>query len=450
MSTVQYRKSLPVIAEPDVLVCGTGLAGIGAAVAAARNGASVMAIDRMGFAGGFFTNVIGSAFDGFVYEETGKPVVGGLVFEMLERMGVIEPGQGPHLSYNVNGDFTEVEKHPDRVIPRTDPELFKKAADDLLTGADVRLLFHTQVSDVIVKGDRVETVIVSNKDGLVAVRPKTVIDATGDGDVAAWAGCPYEKAESLQPMSLHFRIAFVELTFELRRKCAAVLEKARSEGKVGLYGGPWPATFSGRDIYFNVIRVPGDATDPDDWTHAEIQGRRDAWTMFELWKDELPEFKDAYFFTSGPTAGARESRRIVGDYTLTGDDIRQAKRQDDVVVLGAWRIDRHPEQEAGYHEQPVVPPYDISYRTLLPQGIDNLWVAGRCHSATSEALASSRVTANAMGMGQAAGTAAAMASSGGIGGAGSREVPISELQDRLLAANVILDSGLAIGKPVAR
>ena len=450
MSTVQYRKTLPVVAEPDVLVCGTGLAGIGAAVAAARNGASVMAVDRMGFAGGFFTNVIGSAFDGFVYEETGKPVVGGLVFEMLERMGVIEPGQGPHLSYNVNGDFTEVEKHPDRVIPRTDPELFKKAADDVLTGADVRLLFHTQVSDVIVKGDRVETVIVSNKDGLVAVRPKTVIDATGDGDVAAWAGCPYEKAESLQPMSLHFRIAFVELTFELRRKCAAVLEKARSEGKVGLYGGPWPATFSGRDIYFNVIRVPGDATDPDDWTHAEIQGRRDAWTMFELWKDELPEFKDAYFFTSGPTAGARESRRIVGDYTLTGDDIRQAKRQDDVVVLGAWRIDRHPEQEAGYHEQPVVPPYDISYRTLLPQGIDNLWVAGRCHSATSEALASSRVTANAMGMGQAAGTAAAMASSGGVGGTGSRGVPIGELQDRLLAANVILDSGLATGKSIKR
>ena len=450
MPTVQYRKSLPVVAEADVLVCGTGLAGIGAAVAAARNGASVMAVDRMGFAGGFFTNIIGSAFDGFVYEETGKPVVGGLVFEMLERMGVIKPGQGPHLSYNVNGDFTEVEKHPGRVIPRTDPELFKRAADDVLTESGVRLLFHTQVSDVIVKGDRVDTVIVSNKDGLVAVKPKTVVDATGDGDVAAWAGCPYEKAESLQPMSLHFRIAFVELTFELRRKCAAVLEKARAKGKVGLYGGPWPATFSGRDIYFNVIRVPGDATDPDDWTHAEIQGRRDAWTMFELWKEELPEFKDAYFFTSGPTAGARESRRIVGDYTLTGDDIRQAKRQDDVVVLGAWRIDRHPEHETGYHEQPVVPPYDISYRTLLPQGIDNLWVAGRCHSATSEALASSRVTANAMGMGQAAGTAAAMASSAGVGGKGSREVPIGELQDRLLAADVILDSGLATWKSIIR
>ena len=129
---------------------------------------------------------------------------------------------------------------------------------------------------MIVKGERVDTVIASNKDGLVAIKPRTVIDATGDADVAAWAGCPYEKAESLQPMSLHFRIGFVELTFELRRKCAAVLEKARAEGKIGLYGGPWPATFSGRDIYFNVIRTPGDATNPDDWTNAEIQGRRDA------------------------------------------------------------------------------------------------------------------------------------------------------------------------------
>ena len=441
MPGIEYTKTLPVVAEPDVLVCGTGLAGIGAAVAAARGGASVMAVDRMGFAGGFFTNIIGSAFDGFVYEGTGRPVVGGLVIEMLERMGVVEPGTATGLAFNVNGDFTEVEKHPDRIIPRTDPERFKRAADDVLTDSGVRPLFHSQVSDVIVKGDRIDTVIVSNKDGLVAIQPKYVIDATGDGDVAAWAGCPYEKAESLQPMSLHFRIGFVELTFELRRKCAAVLQKAREEGRIGLYGGPWPATFSGRDIYFNAIRTPGDCTDPDDWTNAEIQGRRDAWTMFELWKEALPEFEDAYFFTSGPTAGARESRRIVGDYTLTGDDVRQGRRQDDVVVLGAWRIDRHPEGESGYHNMPMVPPYDIPYRTLLPQGVDNLWVAGRCHSATSEALASSRVTANAMGMGQAAGTAAAIAVATG---GGTRDVAITELQDRLLAAGAILDPTAAM------
>ena len=150
---------------------------------------------------------------------------------MLERMGVVEPAQARHLSYNVNGDFTEVEKHPDRVIPRTDPELFKKASDDVVVESGVNPLFHTQVSDVIMRGDRVDSVVVSNKDGLVAIRPKYVIEATGEADVATWAGCPYEVAESLQPMSLHFRIDFVDLTFDLRRKCAAVLQKARAEGK---------------------------------------------------------------------------------------------------------------------------------------------------------------------------------------------------------------------------
>lgn len=437
MPAFSYSKSLPIVAQPDVLVCGTGVAGIGAAVAAARQGATVLAVDRAGFAGGFFTNIIGSAFDGFVYEETGRPVVGGLVFEMLERMGVIEPDTGSSLQFNVNGDFTEVEKHPERLIPRTDPERFKLAADRILAEAGVHLLYHSQVADVVTAGGRIESVIVSNKAGLVAVKPKVVIDCTGDGDVAAWAGCPYEKAEGVQPMSIHFRVSNVELTFDLRRKCSDVLTKARAEGKIRPYGGPWPATFSGTDIYFNAVRTPGDSTDPDDWTRAEIQGREDAWRMFELWKSELPEFEKAHFFTSGPTAGSRESRRIVGDYTLTADDVRSGSKQDDVVVLGAWRIDRHPEESSGYHDQPEVPPYDIAYRTLLPQGVENLLVAGRCHSATSEALASSRVTANAMGMGQAAGTAAAIATSGEI--APVRDVDISNLQSSLLEQGCILD-----------
>jgi hypothetical protein len=130
----------------------------------------------------------------------------------------------------------------------------------------------------------------------------------------------------------------------------------------------------------------------------------------------------------------------LGDYMLTGEDVRQARRFDDVVVLGAWRLDRHPKGQAGYHDQPEVPPYDIPYRTLLPQGVSNLLVAGRCHSATSEALASSRVTANAMGMGQAAGTAAALAAQAGVT---TREVSVTGLQDRLTAAGAILDPAAA-------
>jgi len=443
-----FSKKIPITATPDVLVCGAGLAGIGAAVAAARLGANTLVVERNGFAGGFFTAIMGSAFDGFADERTGSPVVGGIVFEMLERMGVIQPGQGPHLRYNVNGDLLFVEMHPERIIPRCDPERFKRAADDILADAGVDVLFHTQVADVNTLHARVDTVIASNKSGLIAIRPKLVIDCTGDGDVAAWAGAPFEKAESLQAMSLHFRIGDLEPSFELRRRCAEVLQRAHQRGELNLYAGPHPATFSGRDVYFNATRYPGDNTDPADWTAAEIQGRHDAWKMFELWKAELTEFEDAYFMTSGPVAGARESRRIVGDYVLTGDDVRAGRDQEDVVVLGAWRLDRHPPDSAGYHDMPWTPPYAIGLRTLLPQRLENLLVAGRCHSATSEALASSRVTATAMGMGQAAGTAAALAIANRTT---VRELDITELQSRLRAAGAILEapkSGVVPGDPV--
>ena len=442
-----YAKQLPIIATPDVLVCGGGLAGIGAAVAAARQGARTLLVERNGFAGGFFTAVIGSAFDGFVDERTGAPVVGGIVFEMLERMGVIQPGQGPHLRYNVNGDLSFVEMHPERVIPRCDPERFKRAADAILLEAGVTVLYHTQVADVLTTAGHIDAVLVSNKAGLVAIKPKVVIDCTGDGDVAAWAGAPYEKAEALQPMSLHFRVAYLEPSFELRRRCAAVLLEAHQRGELGLYAGPYPATFSGRDVYFNATRTPGDNTDPADWTRAEIQGRRDAWQMFELWQAALPEFADAYFMTSGPVAGARESRRIVGDYVLTGADVRLGRRHDDVVVLGAWRLDRHPPDKPGYHDIPWTPPYDIPYRTLLPQGVENLLVAGRCHSATSEALASSRVTATAMGMGQAAGLAAAATVATGLS---PRQLNVQHLQDQIIGAGGILsvsESTVEVGNP---
>ncbi|NQW16022.1 MAG: FAD-dependent oxidoreductase [Chloroflexi bacterium] len=433
---ITYSKQLPVVAEPDVLVCGAGLAGIGAAVAAARGGAKTMVIERNGFAGGFFTANVGSAFDGFVDERTGAPVVGGIVFEMLERMGVIEPGNGRNISYNVNGDFNFVAMHPERVIPRCDPERFKRAADEILAEAGVQVLFHTQVADVISNDGHVESVIASNKSGLIAIEPKILIDCTGDGDAAAWAGAEFEKAESLQPMSLHFRIAYLEPHLDLRKRTAEVLSREFEAGRLGLYAGPYPATFSGRDIYFNATRTPGDNTSPEDWTQAEINGRHDAWTMFEAWKRELPEFEDAYFMTSGPVAGARESRRIIGDYVLNELDVAEGRRKEDVVLIGAWRMDQHPADKPGYHDIPWIPPYDIPYGTLLPVSFDNLLVAGRCHSATSAALSSSRVTATAMGMGQAAGTAAALAISADQP---PRDVNVTAIQDAIIAADGILE-----------
>lgn len=433
-----YSRTIPTTVQTDVLVCGGGLAGIGAAVAAARSGATTLLVERMGFSGGFFTAVIGSAFDGLIDTRSGRPVVGGIIFEMLDRMGILK-GRDPRTScFTYNGEISQVAEHPDWITPTTEPERFKKAADEILLDAGVNVLYHTQVADAVTRDGLIEAVIVSNKAGLMAIQPKVVIDCTGDADVAAWAGAPYEVNDPIQPMSLHFRVIDVHAPADmaLRDKCTELFQRAHAEGKLGSFGGPWPARFMKHDLYFNATRVPGNMTNPEDWTRAEIQGRKDAWTMFHLLKDNLEEFRDAYMMATGPTAGARESRRIVGLSMLTEEDIWAGRRQSDAVVLGGGKLDRHGNATATQHVEHLVPPYDVSYGTLVPQGVGNLLVAGRCHSATSAALASSRLTATAMGMGQAAGVAAALAAETG------RAVPdvdVPTVQSRILGQGGILE-----------
>jgi hypothetical protein len=161
------------------------------------------------------------------------------------------------------------------------------------------------------------------------------------------------------------------------------------------------------------VRVPGNAVDAADLTRAEMQGRRDAWTMFRAWKENVPGFEEAYFICSGPYIGIRETRRIQGAYVLTADDLRARRSFDDAIATGCWYLDVHPNSvtvgsaNRGGEFQPE--PYDIPYRSLVPRSVSNLLVAGRCHSATAEAASSTRVTCTAMAMGQAAGTAAALA-----------------------------------------
>jgi len=437
---IHYSRTLEATLRPDVLVCGGGVAGIGAAVAAARAGAKTMVVERMGFAGGFFTAVIGSSFDGLIDPYSGRPVVGGIVFEMLERLGVLQGRNPLSISFTYNGEISSLAEHPDWVVPRTEPERFKKAADDILTDGGVDVLFHTQVTDVVMRGQRIEAVLVSNKAGLVAIAPKVVVDCTGDADVAAWAGAPFEVHTEPQPMGLHFRLIDVHAPADmaLRAKCTALFERAQREGRLSNFGGPYPARFMAHDLYFNATRIPGDPTSPEDWTHAEIQGRRDAWAMYDLLHAELPEFRDSYFMASGPTAGARESRRILGEAILTAEDVREGRRQSDAVVVAAGKIDRHGNAPSTPHEEHVVPPYDIGYRTLLPRNVENLLVAGRCHSATSEALASSRLTAPAMGMGQAAGVAAALAA---LGDTDPHGLNVPFLQKALVAQGALLGVG---------
>lgn len=434
--------------QPDVLVVGGGCAGTAAAIAAARSGASTLLVERAGYCGGYVTNVVGPSLDGFVDLRSGLPIVGGVVLDLVRAAAcsdapLDDPGQMARTRFRFNTELVHNLEVADRHAIRFDLERFKLAADRLLTEAGARVLYHTVVADVVRDGPRVAGVVIANKAGLQVVRPRAVVDASGDADVVAFAGAPFDLDDSApQPMSLHFRVGRLRADAELRRACGAVLAEAHAAGRIGLYGGPWMGRVDDDDIYFNATRLAANPVDPDDLTAAEMQGRRDVRTMFELFKERLPAFRDAYLVGTGPAVGVRESRRIRCDDPLRAAAIAAAEPCADAVCLGGWWLDRHPAGSSGYHRHLMVRPYDIGYATLIPQELDNVWVAGRCHGAEQAALASSRVTVTCMAMGQAAGTAAALAARADVA---ARELDVPGLQRRLVEEGaVILDRADAV------
>ena len=436
-----FHRSLRVVAEPDVLVVGAGCAGTAAAIAAARSGASTLVVERAGYCGGYITNVVGPSLDGFVDLRSGLPIVGGVVLDLVRAAAFADvplddPERVAGTRFRFNTELGHNRAVADRHAIRFDLERFKLAADRLLTEAGARVLYHTTVADVVRDGPRVTGVVIANKAGLQVVRPRAVVDASGDADVVAFAGAPFDlDASAPQPMSLHFRIGRLPADAELRDACGAVLDEAHAAGRIGLYGGPWMGRVEDDDIYFNATRLSGNPVDPDDLTAAEMQGRRDVRTMFELFKERLPAFRDAYLVSTGPAVGVRESRRIRCDEPLRAAAIAAAEPRADVVCLGGWWLDRHPAASSGYHPHLLVRPYDIGYATLVPQELDNVWVAGRCHGAEQAALASSRVTVTCMAMGQAAGTAAALAARAD---ATARDLDVPGLQRRLAEDGAVI------------
>jgi len=364
--------------------------------------------------------------------------VGGIVLELLERSGVIKLPLRSRKLFEPCLDEAFLSRKHTKLPYAWDPERFKTVADAILKESGVSFMYHTKVVDVVVQRLRVTEVVVANKGGMVAIRPKVVIDCTGDADVAAWSGAPFEIDTMLQPMTTEFYLVNVDTggdRQELVDKCAVVLADAHDLGRLDVYGGPWISSPAPGVVRANTVRLAYDSSNPDQLTKAEVEGREVAWRIYELWKEALPEFKDAYFILSGPIAGPRESRRIVGEYVLTKDDIIANRSFGDAIVKGAWYLDRHPAHTPGAHNHGLIKAYDIPYRSLLPKRIDNLLVAGRCHSATSEALASSRVGVTAMGMGQAAGNAAAVAVGGHVL---PKDVDIAALRARLIEQGAVL------------
>lgn len=388
--------------EAEVVVCGGGCAGVAAALAAARAGSKVLLIEKAPFAGGIITSVGLPYFDGIAHITTKRVVVRGIALEILSRSEVCAPDARTVVAHNPT-------------IPNTFE--FKLLLDRMFAeqSGRLRVLYNSFICDVRTVAGRVESLLVANKDGLTEVRPKVVIDCTGDGDVAAWAGAPFEQSAEVQPLTLHFRIGNVSNMPGLSGLCRKALHAAQERGELPYYYGPGIMFLFAKDeVYVHGVRVPANPTDAADLSRAEAQGRADAHAMFRAWKRDIPAFADAYFIEAYPWIGVRESRRIIGRHVLSEDDLMTSRRFDDAIATGCWYLDLHPNKTVSgsandFDPRKVQPePYDIPYRSLLPTRVGNLLVAGRCHSATRGAHASTRVTVTAMAMGEAAGVAASL------------------------------------------
>jgi hypothetical protein len=421
-----------VAAEVDVLVVGGGPAGLGAAMGAAGAGAGVVLAERYGFFGGNATAALvmplmsthtqakaplpGAARPLMPRDHgEGDPVIAGVLRLLLERLvaagGAIPPS--PATGY---------------VVP-FDPEVFKLVAMELLDDAGVSFLLHSFASGVVGDG-RVEGVVFETKSGPLVVKAKTIVDCTGDGDVAARAGAPFEIGREedhlVQPMTLMFRMfefkraafeAYVEAHPDQWRGVHGLwdlIERARDAGELELpredilfFGTPHEEEVSVNST--RVTRVLG--VDVWDLSYAEWQGRRQMRQIAAFLRKYVPGFAEAYVGQSGVHVGVRETRRIQGEYVMTVDDVLTARKFDDVVARSTYPVDVHNPRGQGTLLRRVPPgeAYDIPLRCLLPLDVEGLLVAGRCISGTHEALSSYRVMPVAMATGQAAGVCAAIA-----------------------------------------
>jgi len=420
--------------EADVLVCGGGVAGTMAAVAAARHGADVILVERYGFLGGNATAGAVSQFNSW-QTGNGRTVVAGQAAEVVTRLSRLGAAR-PHETFVMSNGHTM-----DRV--EYQPEVLKLVLDEMVGEAGVRPLLHASLLDVACEGRQIERVRLLTKGGIVEVSPKVLIDCSGDIDALSRAGARFLElgaGEALQPATMMFRfgpIDFARFGAIAQPEMARLAQLGFEQGllaRAALHCARDP--FS-RDAWFNISRLAVDATDPLALGAAEIEGRRQAWSAARYLKQAVPGCAEGQLIAFGTQVGVRETRRIEGDHVLTAEELLQPVQFDDAVAAGAYPIDIHPAAGSGltYKTFGDDHAYQIPYRSLIPTALDNALTAGRGVSATHEALAAIRVMTISMAVGQAAGTAAALASPPREGRndrrADVRSVPTGELR-RLL------------------
>ena len=432
METMRYSKDAEVRTVCDVLVVGGGPAGIGAALAAAREGADTVLAERFGFPGGMATAGLVDPMSEFSYN--GRLVTGGIPWEFANEL--VRAGGGLVEEPRCNVSF--------------DPEIYKLVAERMLLDAGVRLLMNTVLVDAVTRDGRAEAVLLSNKGGLFAARAGRYVDATGDADLADLTGVEMlPRTREMQPGSLCFILGGVDTSTErmhvihqknhrFNHQATFIREpllSLRAQGvDVPQFGGPWLCTtLREGSVVVNMTRSPMNAVDPEAYQAAEYQMRKDVFRLVELMKTHVEEFRNCRIEAVAAAAGVRESRRIRGLHVLTGREYVDCVRFEDSVARACHPVDIHlPDGEGQSLTFPKDAGY-IPYRSLVPEKIENLLVAGRCISADSDAFAAIRVQAPCMETGQAAGFAAVQSLRDGV--------PVQKLDSRKLVERIRKEGG---------
>lgn len=415
MNTITYQKEIPEAARFDVIVVGAGSAGATAAIASARAGAATLLLDRLPFIGGTSTAVLDTFYGYYTPGSDAIKVVGGIADDVVAGLNTYNAAfERP----NTFGAGTGITYHP---------EYLKVVWENMVKTAGCRVLLNAWVQDVFRENNRITGLLVATKTGLSLFRASFIIDASGDADVCYYGSFPFELAGETDPaQTLTTTFKMVNVDLAKRKQVAksdinAMMAEAASSGKYNLPRKEGSDHITPVDHMTATImtrlksyeRRDGkviNATDPELWSAAEIEGRLQAIEYIRFLKDFVPGYEKAELSAFGFQIGVRETRRIMGQYRLTSEDVLSARQFDDQIGLcGAPMEDHHDGADTKWQYLPDGSCVGIPFRTLIPMESENLLVAGRCFSASHVAHSSVRSMAQCMAMGEAAGVAAAMA-----------------------------------------
>ncbi len=440
-------RRVPLYGEYEVAVLGGGPAGIAAAIGAARAGRRTILVERYGFLGGMGTAAGVTNFCGLHANVHGEMhrVVQGVASELLARIDRLGGLNAPHL---VLGKI---------LAQAYDTAAYKIAADELLAAHKVQILFHALGAGVVMDGEsRIRALLVETKAGRRAVVADIFIDCSGDGDLAAWAGAPFELGDGEGHMlypSMMFRLNGVDPqeAGEAWRTIPQAMEAAVAKGthkfpRKGAIVRPQRHAVEWRVNFTQLSRQDGSAingVDPDDLTRGEIDGRRQALEAFAFLRT-VPGFESSYIIDLPPQLGIRETRRVLGTYQLSGEDVLACASFDDSIGVNGWPMEVHASGDVIFKFPPIPESRgfnELPYRMLVPDNIDNLLVAGRCASMTHEGQSAARVSGACFAMGEAAGLAASLALSGNTP---ARDIAVEKLQQALRGEGAFIGRDQAV------